>query len=381
MDECITIKHLRARQRSKDKPIVWSWEPAPSLRKYGFKPIALGTDQARAEADARKYNAQAEAARIAGGEGPMTPYNSVKKIIAHYEASPRYTDLKPRTKKDYGFALKIVIGTWGDDSIEDLSTEAIEVLLAEIRQTSIFNQAKVGQTLRVFLDFAYAYKHMVQLPPKFRLKTPKRRRVMWQPQQIVDCAAKLADMGWQSLSVGFLLSWCLAQNPCDIWTLKRSHYVEHPDHDGVLKRCIDLTRVKTEEGGEPIPVFDDIADALDAYLIANPCGPNEPLFRHEKIGGAWHDQTRSRKFQEARHDLGLPKKLKMVDLRRTGITEALKAGFQLSQVRALSRHASVAGLAPYDVVGGTNTVIDIQAVRKKKRIERVLRPTAYGKSA
>lgn len=197
--------------------------------------------------------------------------------------------------------------------------------------------------------------------PEFVVTKPDDRDVMWEDEQVTAIAKEIERLGFLSLALGTLVSWCIGQNPCDVWTLTRAAFVN---------RSIDVTRSKTGAGGAPIPLWSDLADKVERYLAANPALPDAPLFRHENLGGQWHEQTRLKWFRIARRNLKLPDHLQMRDLRRTMIVEAEGLGFTDGQIRTVSRHESDQGLKPYKKLAAkrNNTIVTtIQEARGKLR--------------
>lgn len=352
------VRHVRVRRRP-DGLVNHFWEPSRALRELGYSSEPLGTDDAKAYARAAFLNIEAEKDRAAQrtAQGQDLPATAIKRLVAAYEASEEYRDLKKRTQDDYSYWLGFVVDTWGKYEAALLDEKAIKLWLRETAKTRPWNAYHLGLTLRTFLKWCKGEK-VITAVPEFVVSTPSPRRVKWSEDQIVRQVEAFEALGWRSLAVGFLVEWCVGQNPCDVWTLKRHHYAAG---------AIDVTRSKTGVGGDPIPLWLDVRARLDAYLAASPATPEAPLFRNEKTGVEWVESTRAKWFSRARTLAGLPGELQMRDLRRTAITEALRLGFSRGQARALSRHATDQGMSPYDALEASGIVVDVQAARGKAR--------------
>jgi hypothetical protein len=293
------------------------------------------------------------------------PINSVIRICDAFEKSVEFSEFRPKTQETYTYHLKSVVEAFARFPIQKLDTKAIKDWLHATRKVNGWTAKHRGEVLLALFKWVVSEGIIRDVDrPKIINKVMPSREVIWTPEQIVRQADQLEADGWLSLCTGFLVSWCVGQNPIDIWTIPRAVY------DPIAK-TLDITRTKTGEGGAPIPLWGDISLTLDRYLSVYPCGPNDPLFRHEQIGGAWHEQTRLKWFREARGAAELPFELQMRDVRRTAITEGDECGLSIAEIRSVSRHASEAGMKPYRVLHRKGeAVAKVQAARDELRKTR-----------
>ena len=352
------VRHLRLRKGR------YFWVPSKTLEDLGYSCEALGADVAAATVRATQLNADADRDRAKGviTAAQELPATAIARLATDYDRKLEERLAKgkiaARTVKDYRKLMPAIVATFGKLPAESVDAETVETWLdTEPNQWAKYH---LGLMMRTFLKFCGARLRWSTLP-EFVVSTPAARKIKWSEADILAIVAELKAKGWRSLAVGFLVEWCIGQNPGDIWDLPRSSYASG---------CIDVTRAKTGVGGDPIPLWEDVHTELDAYLADSPAVAGAPLFRKDKGGGkgkAWLEITRQRRFARARDDLKLNPALQMRDLRRTAITETFNLGFKKEQARALSRHATTSGLDPYDAVHAGGIVVEIQRARGAAR--------------
>lgn len=359
------MRHVVER-RGKGGVVTFYFQPSKTLKALGFSAERLGTDAAKAYARAKLLNDSADGERVTVGvrNGPVLPWNAIANLRTAYDKnlSERIAagEIKPSTKEDYQPWLDRIVESFGKFQVSEIDADDIQTWLRETRKRSAWNAYHLALVLRNFLKWCHAKKYIAAVPKIVATKPPSRR-VKWVISEIRTMVRALDAAGWESLAVGLLVEWCTSQNPCDVWGLPREAY------NGA---SIDVTRSKTGVGGEPIPLWPDVRKRLDGYLRRSPAAVGEPLFRKDKGGGAgvaWVEVTRQRVFARVRDDAGLRPELQMRDLRRTAITEALRLGFSRGQTRGLSRHASEAGMEPYDAMESSGIVLQIQDARNRAR--------------
>jgi hypothetical protein len=149
---------------------------------------------------------------------------------------------------------------------------------------------------------------------------------------------KAHEMGWHSVAIMVRVFDCIGQSPVDVIGIRAKAY------DG---RTIAVTREKTGVSDAPIPLWADVATALDAYLATRPkLHPDAPIFVNEKTGQMWVASTLAKVHSTIRKAAGLPKELQLQDFRRTAATEAGAAGSTVDEIRAFQRHSTrTAGLS------------------------------------
>lgn len=328
------IRHLLPKRRG-DGMAAYYWNPSKTLRDLGLKPEPLGTDYAHAKARALELNAIADEMRRfarTGGNGPAPGTNA--RLFRDFRASPEFADLKPRTQKDYSYYLDKIEAEFAHLPVAAWSPRVVkEYYRRLVTEKGIAWSYHMIGTLRAVLSWAVTEDWIPKNPAlDVRIKAPRKRTVIWQPEQAAAYTASAAELGWHSIVAMAHVFDSIGQSPVDVRTLRRGAY------DG---RAIASTRAKTGRTDAPIPLFPEAKAALDAYLATRPALlPEAPLFANDRTGGEWVESTLAKHHAEIRAAAGLPKELQLQDFRRTAATEGGAAGLTADELRGLQRHST-----------------------------------------
>jgi site-specific recombinase XerD len=327
------IRHFVERRNAKG--IRYFWQPSETVTKLGLSAEALGCDEGPARARALELNALADEIRRTaktGNNGPLPGTTSY--LFRDYKASEEFLELKERTRRDYSYYLDKIEADFGHVRVRTLTPSIIKAYYKRVkREVSPTWAYHILATLRAALSWAVSEDWITQNPAlDVKMKSPPKRKVIWQPEQSRAYIAKAKDLGWDSIVAMAHVFDSTGQSPVDVRTLLRKAY------DG---RCIDVTRAKTGMVGAPIPLLPDAKKALDEYLAAQPAKlPDAPLFTHDRIGGMWNASTLAKFHGRIRKAAGLPKNLQLQDFRTTAQTEGGAASGTVDELRALARHST-----------------------------------------
>lgn len=323
------VRHILTKQLS-DGTRAFYWNPSRALRTRGFHVEALGNDWTAAATRALFLNAQADSViKEQPRSGPKS--GTTGALIMAFQGSDEYSDLRPRTQKDYAVWLKEIDQTFGLFAIETMTKKTAKTWIKSVRKArGIAAAYHAGATLRRLMSFAEDEGEIATNPIiRIDLKAPDARKVAWTDAERLKFGKAAKRLGWPSMGLALELAYCIAQSPVDVWRLTWSQY------DG---KRIDTRRQKTDEGGAPIPLFPHVIKQLNA-LRPSPCDREGTILINEKTGVPWGlTSTRYKVFGTIRKAAGLRKELQFGDLRRTALTDLGAVGGTDDEIRGLSRH-------------------------------------------
>ena len=135
-----------------------------------------------------------EYARLRSGRAVPTSKRSVKKLIASYTSSPRFSDLKLNTKKSYRQSFKYLeekIGPHDPAQIKPHHVYDMRDSMADKPTTAKRRVAALSVLMQHAIKLGWIDRNPV--PARFEhLKTTKPSRQPW-PQDMIDAARQTAD--------------------------------------------------------------------------------------------------------------------------------------------------------------------------------------------
>ncbi|MDR5727959.1 MAG: hypothetical protein RB191_11095 [Terriglobia bacterium] len=327
---------------------------------------ALGSDFSTAKKRAVELNDLADEVRNgAGDETSGLRPGSIARLFSEYQRSHEWGILKARTRKDYTYYLAKIEMEFGHISARAMTARVIKAyyrrLIDERGTTWAYH---VIGTFRAALSWAVTEDWIDRNPAlDVRVRGPKKRKVMWLPDQAPIYVSKAHELGWHSVAAMVMVFDCIGQSPVDVIGMRARAY------DG---RSLAVTREKTGVSDAPIPLWPEVIAELDTYLGTRPkLHPDAPLFVHEKTGNQWVVSTLAKVHSIIRTAAALPKELQLQDFRRTAQTEAGAAGATADELRALARHSTRSAALHY-VHPDSRYVDSAQAKRRAARNKRTL---------
>jgi integrase len=204
---------------------------------------------------------------------------------------------------------------------------------------------------------------MISNPVSLIQRTPnKPRKVKWTEEQVklfLDTA--YSDFRWRSIGLIAHMAYDWAQRMGDMRLLQWSNI------------DFDLQRLDLEQSKRRADVHIPIDDALIKMLIqqredfgfqdyvAPRVTPRNGNYNPYSI------QEVSILVNEVKEEAGLPNELWGMDLRRTGITEMVEAGVDITGIMQVSGHNSPQSVMPYlvNTFSGASTALNKRKANKK----------------
>lgn len=304
------------------KPSGWYWNPSKSARALGFRPEALGKDEAGALIRAQALNLRLDEERTRDIP-PSLREGSVSSLASLYRSDPSYTELARTTKRSYEQALSAIEKWCGDIQVSEISRKDIRGWYRKMYATTPAQANARMRILRLLLAHGIE-EGIIATNPAARMKLEGRppRQVIWTPGALKAFCDAAAARGRPSLALAARLAMDTGQRQGDVLRLTWAQY------DGC---SIELRQGKTGATVR-VAVTAELKAALDAtprtgvqMVISE--ATNRPYredhFRHEFA--ATSDAAGTREFW-------------FLDFRRTAVVHMARAGATLPEITAVTGH-------------------------------------------
>lgn len=313
------------------------WQPTPTMRAHGFRPMPLGDDGPEAWAKARERNAAWTAFRL--GLTDQVPKVRLRGSIG--EAWDRMRGLKlwaekaPRTREEWEERawLPWLEPTFGDVAPASVTLEDMEELRAAVAERVSPREAhRVIKVWRALWRVMAAMKYCAAEadPSKvLRNHAVKGRSATWTEGEVVRLAKHAWRRGYRGLAALVAVAWDSQLSPVDARTLTEGQ--QRQDARGLY---FDLARAKT--GREALATLQPRAAALLlAYKAALGVAltVDAPLFRN-RSGRPYSKDTLGDDFRLIREEVFPGDLRQLQDLRRSGAVEAMAGDVEAGALAA-----------------------------------------------
>jgi len=280
-----------------------------------------------------------EQAKVVG----LKPSSRVTDLINFYYQSNDFNMLRDSTKVDYRYFLTILHQTIGCRKYKEVTPKVAKQAYEDWvkRGISFANHAATCAS-RVY-NYAIQMEHAEQNPfAKIKRKTTQQRKVVWthgEVNKFLDVAYSDFDFRNVGLIVHMAYEWC--QRLGDMRMLKWSNL------------DLDKQQLTLEQSKRRADVFLPISDNLTAMLKEQKAdfGFQEWVVPHPVPNkGIYKPYAMERLSKVGRRIMRLAKlseELRLMDIRRTGVTQMVDKGVPLPQIMAVTGHTHVSSVKPY----------------------------------
>ena len=325
--------------------ITYRFNPPQTLVNEGVvEREELGDDPKVARQIAREYNRDIDAYREEQSKVVrLKPSSKVTDLINFYYLSNDFKMLRDSTKVDYRYFLTIVHQTIGCRKYREVTPKVAKQAYEKWveRGVSFANHAATCAS-RVY-NHAIQMEHAEQNPfAKIKRKTTKQRKKVWEHRDVVKFL-DVAYSDFQYRNIGLIVhmayEWC--QRLGDMRTLRWGN--------------LDLKKQQLylEQSKRRAEVFLPISDNLTQMLTEQKAdfGFQEWVAPHpQPRDGRFQPYAMERLSKVGRNVMRLAKldeELRLMDLRRTGVTQMVDRGVPLPQIMSVTGHTHVASVKPY----------------------------------
>lgn len=272
-----------------------------------------------------------------------------KKLIEDYYSSYEYKNLRSDTKKYYAYLLEIIGNTEvGGKTLYQYTLDHIGTKNAKHaydiwceRGLSLANHAM--SIARIVMNHGLRMEHCTTNPfAHVRKRKTDARKVVWTREDV----QKLLDVAYSDYSTRNLgliahmaYAWCQRLGDMRLLTWDAIDFDRQTVYIKQSKRKAEVF----------LPIEDDLFDMLkqqhedfgfQPYVAPRP----QPIRGEYCPYTIYKLPLHGRKLMDA---AGLPKELRLSDLRRTGTTEMVDAGVGIAQIMAVTGHANPQSVKPY----------------------------------
>ena len=304
----------------------------------------LGDDPKTVRKLAREYNKAIDLYRDEQAKVVTIKHGSkVTELINYYYQSNDFNMLRDSTKVDYRYFLTIVDETIGHRRFRDVTSKVAKQSYEQwvTRGISLANHTATCAS-RVF-NYAIQMEQAEQNPfAKIRRKQQRQRKVTWTHGE-VNKFLDVAYSDFQYRNVGLIVhmayEWC--QRLGDMRNLKW-------DNLDLRKQQLYL-----EQSKRRAEVFLPISDNLSHMLQEQKSdfGFQEWVAPHpQPMNGRFKPYAMERLSKVGRNIMrmaNLSEELRLMDIRRTGVTQMVDKGVPLPQIMAVTGHTHVSSVKPY----------------------------------
>ena len=280
-----------------------------------------------------------EQAKVVG----LKPSSKVTDLINFYYLSNDFNMLRDSTKVDYRYFLTILHQTIGYRKYKDVTPKVAKAAYEKWVERGIsFANHTATCASRVY-NYAIQMEHAEQNPfAKIKRKQQKQRKVVWTHGE-VNKFLDVAYSDFQYRNIGLIVhmayEWC--QRLGDMRMLRW-------DNLDLKKQQLTLEQSKRRS-----EVFLPISDNLNAMLLEQKedFGFQQWVAPHpQPRNGVFQPYAMERLSKVGRKVMRLAKldeELRLMDIRRTGVTQMVDKGVPLPQIMAVTGHTHVASVKPY----------------------------------
>ena len=340
-----TLPRYVQKRVSPSGDISFRFNPPQSLVNAGVvEREELSADIKVARRIAREYNKDIDAYRDKQAQVvELKPSSKVTDLINFYYLSNDFSMLRDSTKVDYRYFLTVVHQTIGCRKYKDVTPKIAKRAYEDWvkRGISFANHAATCAS-RVY-NYAIQMEHAEQNPfAKIKRKATQQRKNVWEHRDVV----KFLDVAYSDFeyrNIGLIVQmayeWC--QRLGDMRMLRWEN--------------VDLKKqqLRLEQSKRRAEVFLPISDNLNAMLLEQKAdfGFQEWVVPHpQPRDGRFKPYAMERLSKVGRRIMRLAKlneELRLMDLRRTGVTQMVDRGVPLPQIMAVTGHTHVASVKPY----------------------------------
>lgn len=335
------------------------WQPSAALRRAGWQPVTLGTDQHAAIAAARRLNEQVEQwqagglpvapqGRTGAGKAAVRRHQArgtVGALIDGYRSSPAWAALKANTRRTYDDALGIVERWAGDAPVASISRKRVQTFKAGLSQPAekggplrLTRAATVMRVARTLFKWGqdndlvgenpFTNAGVVTPPPRWQVWSPEARAALTAAALDPATANSVTYPPEHSLIAAMVLGFAIGQREGDLLRLQQSQYVEVPAykmdadvharlaqlHDGGRVMAIRIRQGKTARWIE-VPVIGEARHAVETAIARARAAGCTTILIDERTGRPWSENAGAHRFQR-----------RFAECRARAIIAAQKAG-------------------------------------------------------
>jgi|TARA_R110000787_G_scaffold40146_1_gene99985 integrase len=265
-------------------------------------------------------------------------------LIEQYKSSIEYKELRKETKQHYRYMISCITKYFGDESDVNLLTTKKAKLAYDFWCSMGVSYANhIIGVANIVMNYAVRMEDVSTNPfASVKKRSTKSRKIVWTPEQVkqlLDYA--YSDYKWRNLGLiaQMAYEWCQRIGDMRVLTWDSITFDK--------KRCsIEQSKRRAEVF---LPISDGLMEMLvqqhDDFGFQKYIVPRPSPYKGEYIP---YSMFKMSKFSRQLIDeAGLPRELRLSDLRRTGTTEMVEAGVGIAQIMSVTGHSNPQSVKPY----------------------------------
>lgn len=334
-----------------DGRIIYRYHPPEDAIDAGVvKRVSLGTDFEQACVFAEQQNNLMDEWRSESKYlRELTRNSRVEDLVKSYMVSMDYIKLGDKTKRDYSYYFSY----WYNSRLSgvplirsklcNISTPLCQRVYEEHAAASV---SLANHSLAVYrLLFNYGIRQgFIEVNPFKNVKpfAVKPRKVVWERNHVrAFLSAAYSEFDWRNVGVIVNMAYEWGQRLGDMRTLT---WDEYDVDEGVL------TLTQSKRGASiKLPTSNGLQEILKQqhrdYAFQKYIAPAAKPVRGKL--NTYSINQLNRIGKKILVHAGLPEELRLMDLRRSAITEMVEVGVPLPSIMAMSGHATPSSLTPY----------------------------------
>ena len=273
----------------------------------------------------------------------IKPSSTVANMIHYYYMSNDYKALRHSTKVDYRYFLDLLEYEIGHRKHGTVTSKVAKQVYEKWVEKGISYANHAATCASRVFNYAIEMEQVTYNPfTNIKRKTVSQRKVVWKHSDVIkflDVCFSQYDYRNMGMIVAMAYQWC-----------QRLGDMRNLTWDSI---DFDQQRLYLEQSKRRAEVFLPIDKSLFNMLKEQHVdfGFQPYVAPHPRpSGGKFHPYAMERLSKVGRkimREAGISNELRLMDLRRTGVTQMVEAGVPLPQVMAVKGHTHVASVKPY----------------------------------
>jgi integrase len=333
------------RRKLADGKTHYRFNPPQDLVDEGVvKRRELGTDLRNVRVAANRFNEDINKFRTNQQQiRNIKRTSTLSDLIDSYYSSNDFSMLRENTKQDYRYFLDILRATSGSKKFMAITTRDAKNAYESWVKRGVTLANHVCSCASIIFNYATHMEYTTLNPYKaVKKRLPKKRKVVWTDEEVI----KMLDFCYSDFkyrSIGLIVQmayeWC--QRIGDMRELKWENVF------------LDRAELYLEQSKRRSQVFLPISDDLNTMLKqqkedfgfqAYICPKIKPIQGVYVPYGKYEIGIIARRIMRK---IGLSDELRLMDLRRTGVTQMVDAGVDISQIMSVTGHTNITSVQPY----------------------------------
>ena len=333
------------RRKLADGKTHYRFNPPQDLVDEGVvKRRELGTDLRNVRGAANRFNEDINKFRTNQEQiRNIKRTSTLSDLIDSYYSSNDFSMLRENTKQDYRYFLDILRATSGSKKFMAITTRDAKNAYESWVKRGVTLANHVCSCASIVFNYATHMEYTTLNPYKaVKKRLHKKRKVVWTDEEVI----KMLDFCYSDFkyrSIGLIVQmayeWC--QRIGDMRNLKWENVF------------LDRSELYLEQSKRRSQVFLPISDDLNTMLKqqkedfgfqAYICPKIKPIQGVYVPYGKYEIGIIARRIMRK---IGLSDELRLMDLRRTGVTQMVDAGVDISQIMSVTGHTNITSVQPY----------------------------------